>query len=552
MASGFVITFDGFQGANTFVDASELAASVGVDSVDQEPSTGGDLRPRHDVGPTVRALTNVVAPKTIYRMGQDVKSETDFWLTTTGPAHFVRGFESDDPTERTYYTGDGVPKWTNSTLALAGGYPYPQGWRALGVPAPTAPLAVTLAVDGPSTGTEAVNAFVYTFVNTIGWESAPSPPSNQPLAKPGATFNLTGFEAPASGYDIEIVRLYKGVYNGTGFDYYFHREWLVSEGVPANPVGDARAIGSDPIATEGYRPPPSDGFGLTRLWGGMLAMLSVKAMRICEPYAHYAWPLRNEIGTADDPVAIGVWGQRGIILTKGDAVLFAGNDPAAMDDEPASINRPCSSAASVVSFNEGAQQRGVMWASEKGLCWYGDGGFQDITDRLLQPEQWAAMNPSTMVATQHRGRYVCSYTDGGGVRRGFMIDPRSPTGIYFMSTGFDAVFRDPISDNVFVLQAKNIKRWAAGATLPALARSKVYQLSRPENIGALQVIAHGYPVTLKLWADGVLRHTQVVTSRQPIKPPGGWRADTVQLEVSGATSRVLAVRAAPTIADLAQ
>jgi hypothetical protein len=411
---------------------------------------------------------------------------------------------------------------------------------------------VALAVDGPSGGTEGVNAFVYTFVTTLGWESAPSPPSNQPLAKPGATFNLTGFEAPAAGYDIEIVRLYKGVFNGTDFDYYYFREWLVTDGTPANPVGDSRQIGTDPIPTEGYRPPPSDGFGLTRLWGGMLAMLSVKAMRLCVPYKHYAWPLRYEIGVADDPVAIGVWGQRGIILTKGDAVLFAGNDPEAMDDEPATINRPCSSAGSVVSFNEGAEQRGVMWASEKGLCWYGDGGFQLVTDRLLLPEEWAAMNPSTMVATQHRGRYVCSYTDGGGVRRGFMVDPKNPTGLYYMSTGFDAAFRDPISDNVFVLQTKDIKQWAVGAAMPALARSKLYQLHRPESIGALQVLAHGYPVTVKLWADGVLRHTQAITSKQPIKPPGGWLADTVQLEVSGATSRVLAVRAAKNVSDLAQ
>lgn len=546
----FVITFDGFQGANTFIDAMELPSSVCTESVDQEPSTGGDLRPRLDVGPVVRAIGTLLAPKTIWRIGQAVKSESDYWLSFTNRVDLARGFESSDPTERTYYTGDGVPKYTNSTLALTGGAPYPQGWRPLGVPGPTAALAVTVAVDGPSGGTEAVNAFVYTFVSQLGWESAPSPPSNQPLAKPGATFNLTGFEAPPGGYDIEIIRVYKGVYDGAGgFEYFFFREWLTGDPTPANPIGDARAISTDPLSTEGYRPPPADGFGLTRLWAGMLAMLSGKAMRICVPYLHYAWPLRYEIGLADDPVAIGVWGQRGIVLTKGDAVLFAGADPDAMDDEPATINRPCSSAASVVSFNEGMETRGVMWASEKGLCWYGDGGFQLTTERLLLVEEWEAMNPASMVATQHEGRYVCSYLDGEGVRRGFMVDPKSPTGLHFMSSGFDAAFRDPISDSVFVLQGKDIKRWAAGAVLPARAKSKLFKLPRPDNIGAIEVIARGYPVTVTVWGDGVQRHSQVINSPDPIKPPSGWRADKVQFQVQS-SSRVLALRAGPNVESL--
>ncbi len=544
----FTINFDRFRGANTFVDETLLEAGICTASVDQEPTLDGVLMPRRDVGPTVRTLTPVLQQKTIWRAGQAIKSESDYWYSFTNRVDLVRGFEATDTNERTYYTGDGAPKWTDTILGLTGGAPYPQGSRLLGVPAPTLPLTVAIAVDG--VGTEAAAAFVYTYVTTQGWESAPSPPSNQPLAKPGATFNLGNFQAPQGGYNIELVRLYKGVSDGAGgFEYFFFREWTVLGGTPANPIGDARAIGADALSTEGWRPPPTDGFGIKRLWGGMLAMLSGKAMRICEPYKHYAWPLRYEIGLSDEAVAIGVWGQRGIVLTGGDAVLFAGNDPAAMDDEPAKINRPCSSAASVVEFNEGEEQRGVAWASEQGLCWYGDGGFQLLTDQLITPEQWQAMNPSTMAACQHKGRYVCFYTDGQGVRRGFILDPKNRVGFYSLSKGYDAVYRDPKGDVVFVLDGKNIKRWDVGAAMTASVKSKVFTLPYPCSLAAMEVKASAWPVTVKMWVDGTLRMTRLVTSSAAFRPTFGNLGERVQFELQCA-GRVQALRAAEDMEDL--
>lgn len=547
--SGFAVTFEGFQGANTFVDELMLSNSVCTSTVDQEPSGTGDLRPRKDVGPSVRTLTPVLQQKTIWRAGQNIKSDSDFWFSFTNRVDLARGFEPTETNERTYYTGDGAPKWTDSILALTGGAPYPQGWRLLGVPGPTAALAMAVNVAG-TTGTEASTAFVYTFVNSLGWESAPSPPSNIMLVKPGTTFNLTGFESPQANYDINMVRLYKGVSDGAGgFDYYFFREWMLPGGQPAQPIGDTRSIGSDALTTEGWRPPPADGFGLKRMWGGILVMLSAKSVRFCEPYKHYAWPLKYEIGLTADPIAIGIWGQRGIVLTGADAVLFAGNDPAAMDDEPAKINRPCSSAASVVEFNEGAEQKGVAWASEKGLCWYGDGGFAVLTEKMLEPEQWQAMNPDTMVATQYKGRYLCFYTDGQGVRRGFCIDPGNPSGFYLLSKGYDAIYRDPKSDTVFVLDGKDVKKWAAGAGMKVTVKSKLFELPEVCNLGELQVIASAYPVTVTMWVDGVQRYSRAIASSDPVKLPSGYMGERVKFQVES-MGRVFSVKAATALDDL--
>ncbi|NYW24490.1 hypothetical protein C6506_28775, partial [Escherichia coli] len=103
----------------------------------QKPGRG-DLRPWRN---PATVATVPAGRQTIYRMGRDVASDANYWLSWTGVVHAVRGFDTADTTERTYYTGDGAPKVTDNTIALASA-PYPTASRPLGLPAPaSAPLA---------------------------------------------------------------------------------------------------------------------------------------------------------------------------------------------------------------------------------------------------------------------------------------------------------------------------------------------------------------------------------------------------------------------------
>jgi hypothetical protein len=543
------ITISGFLGANLATDDLQLPEQVGVQSLNQRPGRG-DMRPWNQPGATAATVPTSPQRNTIYRMGQDVASEANYWLGWSTIVHAIRGFDTDDPTERTYFTGSGSPKWTNNDIGLSGGPPYPQGTRELSVPAPTTGITVALNTDGPS-GDEVAHGFIYTFVNDIGWESAPSPPSNTILAKPGATLDLSGFSAaPTGNYGIALIRLYKLVTDSTGTaEYFFHREWAIGS-TPSNPIDDARGLGSDQMATTGWLPLPDNAKGLKVLWNGMLAAIVGKSVRICEPYTPYAWKLAYEIGLTEPGVALGVWGQRLLILTTGDASVAAGSSPDVMDDEPLNINRRCVSERSVVDFNEGEAFKGVAWASDEGLCWYGDGGFRLLTEGVLEREQWQAIVPSTIVAGKHLGLYVGFYHDGVS-RKGFVIDPKNPQGIYFLSAGYNAVFRDPLTDRLFVLDGGNVRRWNAGAAMTATFKSRVFATPAPINIGAIEVIAKAYPVTLTLWADGVQVHTQSVPSEEPIRPPGGYEADKFQVQIESA-HRVIAVRLAKSVDDLRQ
>lgn len=81
--------------------------------------------------------------QTIYRFGQDVVGDTDYWFVWDKHVHVVKGPIAGDTTERTYFSGDGYPKVTNSEVALAS-EPYPAAAYRLGIPSPTLAPSVTV------------------------------------------------------------------------------------------------------------------------------------------------------------------------------------------------------------------------------------------------------------------------------------------------------------------------------------------------------------------------------------------------------------------------
>ena len=139
-----VIRLSGFDGANKAVHPKLLRESVAVESINAKPGRG-DFRPWRQ---PKTVATIPAGAKTIYRMGRDVASDSQYWLSWPSVVHAIRGFIADDTTEQTFYSGDGGPKVTDSTMALASA-PYPTASRPLGIPAPTAPVRTTVIDPSP-------------------------------------------------------------------------------------------------------------------------------------------------------------------------------------------------------------------------------------------------------------------------------------------------------------------------------------------------------------------------------------------------------------------
>jgi hypothetical protein len=544
-----VIRYSGFSGENRAINPVLLPETVGVASRNQKPGRG-DLRAWKS--PTTVA-TVASGRQTIYRMGRDVDSDSQYWLSWTTAVNVVRGFDAADTTEQTYYTGDGAPKFTNNVIGLATA-PYPTANRPMGIPAPASAPSVVGTNSGAASPVVEYYYYVYTYVNSLGWESAPSPVSALVTRDNLGSTAISGFSAvPSGNYDIATIRIYRTQGSSTGTDFYFLREISIAT---ANTVDDNRTLG-EILATNLWFPAPGVPTGgatsiteptlsnLTAMWNGMMSGISGNSVRICEPYTPYAWPATYEIIPPDSkPVGLGIFGQAMLVLTTGRPLLVQGSTPDGMDQQPLEIQQGCVAARSVVSMGSG-----VAWASEDGLCWYGQGGARVITNGIMLREDWQALVPSSIIGKMYEGLYLGSYNDGSG-RKGFIIDP-SGGGIYFLDTGYEAMHFDSLKDQLYVLTGANIGKWDTGSSLTYRSRSKPFRQGSPINFAAAVVVANAYPVTFRLYADGALTHTQTVADRNIFRLPSGYRAFEYQIELEG-TNPVQDAAIATSVEELKQ
>jgi hypothetical protein len=551
-------------GAVQAMNPKMLADTLGVDSVNQKPGHG-DLRPWHE---PLAVYAVPPGTKTIYRMGRDVPSDVNYWLTWNTVVHAVHGFVSADTTEHTYYTGSGTPKQTDNVIGLAAP-PYPSAWRELGVPAPAQVLVVTPKNTGVASDTE-IRYYTYTYVTERGEESAPALVSNAVTCKTDDTLDITNVAAPPAGsYGINRIRFYR-TQSGTEGDseFYFLRE---EASTVIATEDDGRALG-EVLPTDAWVPPPTTLSYLTAMWNGMAAGINTLdgSVRYCIAYKPYAWPIAYETLTPNaKAVALAVFGQRLLILTSGRPMLVSGTGPDALDEQPLEIAEACVAPRSAVSVGHG-----VCWASPDGLAYFGDAGAKLLTDGIFTRDQWQELRPALMTGTMYEGLYFGSYLDAANVRRGFLIDPMNPAGIFFLEKGYETMFRDDAQDVLYVLDGVNIKKWdAAEDLMTAKFRSKVFA-GVDRNYAAARVEADGYPVTVvfdalnvdqtviddRLAAQpavftnpsaGVLRHTRAVTNNRPFKLPGGFVAREHQVEVQ-TQSPVQWVMVATSMQELAE
>ncbi|WP_067070434.1 hypothetical protein [Roseateles chitosanitabidus] len=524
-----VLRVGDFLGAALAPHPKQLPDSVGVVSLNQKLGRG-DLRPLR--APVTRAAVPA-GRKSIYRMGRDIVSDTNYWLSWPTLVSVARGYNTSENGERTYYTGDGFPKWTDNTMAL--GATPPTAWRALGLPAPAS--APTLAASGGSSTADLEDrAYVYTYVSDHDEESGPSP-AGKVKCRADDTVAITSLAAaPAGSYGINRIRVYRTETGSSGQTAYFFLREIASSS--SSTSDDNRALG-EVLPSLTWVPAPGVPQGgalniteptlqfLTPLWNGMMAGISGREIRFCEPYIAYAWPMQYGLTPADvTPVAMAAYGSTLVVATNGRPVVCTGGSPDAMDESPVEFLQACVSPASMVSVGHG-----VAWASPDGLAYLGAAGPQLLTARSLAREDWQALAPETIIGAFFEGRYYGFY-QVGGVKRSFMIDPAVPTSIYFSDIGADAVYVDDMQDAMFVLNGTSVQRWDAGAGLAARFRSKVFEhVSLIPPFTAGKVIADAFPVTVRVFDDRGQVAEVVVTSPDPFRLPGDQRTFTTQVEI---------------------
>lgn len=114
-------------------------------------------------------------------------------------------------------------------------------------------------------------------------------------------------------------------------------------------------------------------------------------------------------------------------------------------------------------------------------------------------------------------------------------------------------FLDILTDTLYYTDGSTIFAWEGGSTdLEYTWRSGKVRVSHELNLGAAMVQADSYDdVVFKLYADGVLKHTETVANNTPFRLPGGYLSDTYEIELIG-TDIVTGVSVAESVFELAK
>lgn len=474
------------------------------------PVFSGSLQALPNVGSTVTTLAGSGIPQTIYRFGKDLDSDTQYWFSWNSDVNVCRSQVSLDTSEWTFYTGDGAPKATYNSIALAG-TPYPFTSRLLGLPNPVGAPTVTLGTaPTPATATE-TRTYVYTWVNKesgFEFESGPSSASALIDVMDGQAVTVGGFASVPGGYTVTHRRIYRAV-SGT---FLFVAEIAVAASSYVDTIAP-ESLGEElPSAT--WLPPPATLAGLINMPNGVMAGFVGQDVYLCDPYHPHAWPLEY-VQTVDYPVVgLGRMDTTLAVLTTGTPYFIQGATPDTSVVVKSDLEQACASKRSIVSTN-GV----VIYASPDGLVMLTPGGSKMLTENYFTRDQWQAyFSPTTIHAYAHDLKYVAFYNNGV-TSGGFIYDLTSGQFILhdiYAQAGFTDLRRDQL---FLAFSDRTVKKWLGGAAKTYTWRSKKFTLPSISGFSCAQLEAEAYPVTAKFYMDGNLFHTQTVASRNMFRLP---------------------------------
>lgn len=516
----------------------------------------------------LRAPVTVATPtksgpfKTIFRFGKN-QPESQYWFAWPTVVDVARGPILADSEEKTYFTGDGVPKETKLDLAIQSGTDYPVASYNLKLPAPTlAPTLVQVSGTGPTLQEE--RAYVYTNVATFGSqrkESAPSPAATI-TATSSLVPKLSGFGSPPSGqYNVTHRYIYRSISNNSGTNYYFVGAIDISATEFTDTTADT-AVG-EALPSLYWDVPPDDLQGLIVLPSGALCAFSPSLKCVCFSVMGmpHAWPQKYRLASEYNVVAVRAMAQGVVVLTDGYPYFISSSDPENAVMQRLDEEQSCVSARSAVTFGGG-----VLYASPDGLVLITSSGTKLLTDSLFDRESWQALGPQNIFAAKHDGRYYGFLSSGG-----FVFDGAGNFTTHDITA--TACYVDPVLDQLYVAVGTSIKKWDAGAAKTHTLKSRRYILGNPTSFSFAKVRAASYAsLTFRLFftlndatvtraesgsnwslaiSAGAGVFTKTVTNGEPFRLPAGFLGKSYEIEISG-TDHWTVVAVATSVDELKQ
>jgi hypothetical protein len=303
-----------------------------------------------------------------------------------------------------------------------------------------------------------------------------------------------------------------------------------------------------------WLPLPDDASNLIQWQNGILAASADNEIFVSEPLITYAWPLAYRNVTQDNIVGLGVYRETLVIPTTSYPYVLNGSDPQNMTLEKLPYKQSCLSQLGVLSTDIG-----VAYPSPDGMYLLDGVQGKVITGELITKDQWnAGYYPSALLSLVYDD-------DLYGWRRGyataFVMNLERMDNLRWLNIGSRYQvwnqFYDASSDILYLLAYDTtdetyriLSAFTNSTTLTYTWTSQVHRFDAPVSMSVARIFGTlSAGVTFKLYADGVLKSTQTVSSTTPFRLPGGFRAREWQVQISG-SEPVTAYSVATSTAEL--
>lgn len=416
---------------------------------------------------------------------------------------------------------------------------------------------------------QTATSYVYTFVNDLGEESAPSPASAVVLRDAGSTVTVTTPIIANPDYSIVAKRIYRAVTGASGTVFLQVAEIPLATAAYDDLKNDQEL--NIVLPSDEWDLPPSDLRGIIALPNGIMAGFRANQLCLSAQNQPHAWPVGYRLNTDYEIVGIGAIDTTIVIATKGFPYIASGSSPGSYSMSKIEVPQAGASKRSIAYL----RGLGVVFASPDGLISVsGPGQVRNITDGLFTREQWQALHPASIIGIAHDDRYFMFY-DTGTTKGGYVIDVKEGGfgAISLFVNHAIAVYSNPVTDTLYMVLDQSGEPGDAmlpyASSMPAATgntifawdadpahwmtyrwHSKVYQLERPTAFQFAQVkCMSGYGLAVfKLILDGIPRYSRVINSVDEFRIPA-IEATTLEYELIG-LSRISSVQIAEDVMEL--
>jgi hypothetical protein len=401
-------------------------------------------------------------------------------------------------------------------------------------------------------------AYVYTYVTEYGEEGPPSAPTVQ-TGNVGEPWVLS-LTPPSSAMEqdrrLDKIRIYRTITASTGqATYFFVDDVPKSQTSFTDTYTDEQISTNNQLQSAFWTPPPAGLKGFVAMPNGIMAGWQDNEVWFSEPYRPHAWPAGYQVSVDYPIVGLGIMGQTLIICTTGHPWAATGVRPNVMSLSKIDAFEPCLSRNSIISTPEA-----VYYASPNGIVAIVPGQVRNMTARLIDPAKWNTfLDPSKLSAVRFNTAYL-TYETSGTANAGALIeinDQRISYHVLTSTTGTAGLQTDGWSSAPILLRGGDVFTLDPpdkSNLEPYRWRSKLFQLPKPANLGAMKVaftVPVGAPTLnptpsidpnmalganmygiVRVFADGrQVIARELRSSGEEMRLPAGYKASFWQVEI---------------------